>query len=186
MYAWGSARFRRVREEDSWFYLVTNFPETLKNVPSEKAVATLSLSDEDITPTGIKMVWLLLQKVQCNLDMWPCKTWVRFPRATFNFNKIRRIPFSLMNMYHKYHCHSKHTLSFHFCKFRRGKAIAKYGKGSADSQPVITLWHVTCFHKESFQTSMMSCSWLPSAGNWPFKLRQKGRILLTLQHSGVR
>lgn len=133
MYAWGSARFCRVWGEDSWFYLVTNFPETLKNVPSVKAVATLSLSDEDITPTGIKMVWLLLQKVQRNLDMWPCKTWVRFPRATFNFNKIRRIPFSLMNMYHKYHCHSKHTLSFHFCKFRRGKAIAKYGKGSADS-----------------------------------------------------
>lgn len=117
--------------------------------------------------------------------MWPCKTQERFSHATFNFYKIRRIPFNLISKYHKYHCHSKHTLPFYFCEFRRG-AIAKCGKGSADSQPVITLWHATSLHKELFLTSMMSCSWLPSPGKWPVKLRQKGRILLILQHSGVR
>lgn len=129
---------------------------------------------------------LLLQTVQCNLDMWPCKTQERFSHAAFNFYKIRRIPFNLMRKYRKYHCHSKHTLPFYFCKFRRGKAIPKYGEGSSDSQPVITPWHVSCLHKESLQTSVMSCSWLPSPGNWPVKLRQKDRILLILQHRGVR
>lgn len=185
MYAWGSARFCGVREENSWFCLVTTFPETLKNFHSEKTVAILSLSDEDVTHADSKM-GLLLQIVQCNLDVWSCKTQERFSHDTFNFYKIRRIPFNLMSKYHKYHYHSKHTLPFYFCEFRRGKSIPKYGKGIADSQPVIKLWHVTCLHKESFQISVMSCSWLLSPGNWPVKLRQKGRILLILQHSGVR
>lgn len=109
------------------------------------------------------------------------KTQERFACATFNFYKIRRIPFDLMSKYHKYYCHYKHTLPFYFCKFRRVKAIARYGKGSANSQPLVKLWHVTCFQKESFQTSMVSCSCLLSPGNWPVKLSQKGSILLILQ-----
>lgn len=54
--------------------------------------------------------------------------------------------------------------------FGSGKTIAKYAKGSAGFQSAAMLWH--CFHNKSFQQSVISCSCLPSTGDWSVKLEK--------------
>lgn len=144
MYAWGNARFCRVQENDSWFYLVFNFPETLTNFCSEKnptwscsASLMRTSKQQSLGRLSVKQRGHCFRK--CRVIQAQDLVKHGWDFSIVNFNKIRRILLYLMNIHHKYHCCSKNTLLYCSLKCSSGKAVAKYKKGSSDSQVVVSV-----------------------------------------------